>query len=301
MMKANFDGHVHTAASDGLFPAEEVLRRASAAGIRCLAITDHDRTNPDCLAQSRQSGVTVVSGAEITARAHLPGLQPFTVHLCAYFIDPLDGPLNRLLAANRSGGGQVYLRAVLEKLDDLGIPISLKEVLAGGQGHVSRKNIARIMVRKGYVGSVQDAFRIYLGGSRPGDQKLAYVDRSAYFSFASMEDVVRHVTAAHGLVSLAHPLLYGLDDTGLRRLTAAFARCAGRAGCLECHRPACSPRQRLALTRLAEAFDLLPTAGSDYHGEPEDRFLPGPPAIYHDLLRQAADLYGALGEYGGAL
>lgn len=292
----SFDGHVHTNRSDGLFPPEEVLRRARDAGVRYLAITDHDRTNPDYLRQSRESGIQVISGAEISAYAYLPPYKPECVHLCAYFIDPEDPQLCRLLAAHRGQDKMPYLQAVLAKLNQLHLPLTLEEVLADGGGHLSRKAVARAMVRLGYVKSVREAFEVYLGGKRPGDKKLAYVDRDGYYHFASMEVVIETVRQAHGIVSLAHPCLYGLDHEQLRRLIAAFAKAAGPAGALECNNISSTLRQREKLLRMANEFDLLAACGSDFHGEEQDCFYPGNPELYHRLRSRALALYPSIGE-----
>jgi 3',5'-nucleoside bisphosphate phosphatase len=115
-------------------------------------------------------------------------------------------------------------------------------------------------VEAGTVATVKEAFDRYLGEGKP-----AYVQRYRL----TAEEAVRLVSRAGGALTLAHPGLNGIERGDVQRL-----RAMGLAG-LEVDHPEHNPSLREKYRQLAAECDLVPTAGSDYHGEAisPDRFM----------------------------
>ena len=294
------DLHIHTTRSDGRLSPEETILLARRTGLGHLALSDHDRTNPDFRAQSVQYGVEVISSVEITAQANLPGrVEPVEIHLLAPFVDPAAPALSTLLERNRQNDYTAYIKAILAALADCNISISYEELLhfaPPGQGRLSRKELARLMAARGIVSTAEEAFSEYLGGSHPGDKKRANVPRSAFLRFADLEETAWAVRAAHGLLILAHPLDYDLSGEELSLLLNRLTSAAGDAAGLEADYGPYPEAAKAQLRTLARERGLLVSCGSDFHGDPEDRFLPGDPALLEQLRRRASALYGRGGE-----
>lgn len=242
------DLHTHTTASDGLLSPRELVRLAAERGIRVLAVTDHDSVAgiPEAQHAAREHGILLIPGIELST-----AVERGEVHLLGYCIDPhrpaLERHLHQLVAARRE-------RAVrlVEQLHSLGFPVSLDELEAVAQGGtITRAHAARLLVAKGYVSSIDEAFDRYLGRNRP-----AYVPRS----YPSPREAVKIVRAAGGVLVLAHPL--SADDL---EETLAELIPAGLAG-LEAWYGEYTLEQQRELAALAERYGLIATGGSDYHG-----------------------------------
>jgi predicted metal-dependent phosphoesterase TrpH len=89
------DLHSHSTASDGTDPPAEVMRRARAAGLDVIGLTDHDTLAGH--AEARRAlppGLTLVPGMELSCR-----LGGHSVHLLAYHVDPAQAELAEELHA----------------------------------------------------------------------------------------------------------------------------------------------------------------------------------------------------------
>ena len=246
------DLHSHSTFSDGSETPERVVELAAAAGCTALALTDHDGTEGVARAAVRagELGIDLVPGCEVSC------VSTGTLHMLCYFVgeDP-DGPLERELERLREDRARRNAEMV-GRLVELGVPITYEEVLeeARGQG-VGRPHFAAVLVRKGVVGSVQEAFDTYLAKGSP-----------AYVSKARVEPatVVDLATRSGGVTSLAHPLSLGLEPAQLRRELQRLAE-LGLAG-VECHYGRYDPATRADLVSMAEEVGLVATGGSDFHG-----------------------------------
>jgi len=247
------DLHVHSTASDGSESPGAVVRMAAAAGLTAIALTDHDTQSG--IAQARieaaRSGIELIAGTELS----LEWVQG-AMHMVVLFLEPGPGPLQDRLAGLREGRTERNSR-IVARLAELGLPISEAEILelAGGES-VGRPHIAAVMVSRGYVETIFDAFDRYLAWGKP-----AYMARPRL----SPEEAVGLALESKAVPILAHPHTLGLNtseevSTTLRRLSGA-----GLVG-IECYYPLYSPFEREGYAALAERFGLKPSGGSDYHG-----------------------------------
>lgn len=244
------DLHTHTTHSDGSLSPAELAEAAVAVGLSAVALTDHDTTSG--LAEFMQAAggrLRAVPGVEISTD-YWPG----TVHMLGYFIEP-GGPAEAMLVALREGREERNM-AVVQRLNDLGCPLTLEEVAAQAGGRViARPHFAQAMVARGFVRDREEAFARYLGRGMP-----AYVRRRKF----SPEESVRLIRGAGGVPVLAHPFSINLQTRRLRHLLAGW-REAGLEG-IEAWYPAHPPSRTASYLKLAGEFDLVATGGSDFHG-----------------------------------
>lgn len=246
------DLHTHSTASDGSDAPERIPELASAAGCAAVALTDHDTLDGVAPARRRAEalGVDLVPGCEVSCE-----WAPGTLHVLVYFVEPGEGPLQAELARLRQDREERNLEMV-DRLSALGLPLTLEEVdaEAGGQG-TGRPHMASVLVRKGVVGSVQEAFDTYLARGKPG-----YVSKARL----SPRTVAELARASGGVAVVAHPLSLKLEPGPLASTVAELAA-AGISG-LEAVYGRYSPEERAGLAELAGRNGLVATGGSDYHG-----------------------------------
>lgn len=281
--------HSHSTASDGTCPPAEVMRRARAAGLDVIALTDHDTVAGHREArEALPPGLTLVPGMELSCR-----LEGHSVHLLGYLFDPA----NQELAAERAKIRESRLRraqAMVERLAELGVPVTWEQVaaLAGG-GVVGRPHIARAMAEAGVIESPDQAFSpdwIGAGGR-------AHVTRYAL----DPARAIGLVRAAGGVTVLAHPRArsreWVMPDDAIAGLAAA-----GLNG-IEVWHPDQDQPARQELQALAAALDLVASGGSDDHGELTGYRI-GSDTIaadaYERLISQATGARPVTGGSGGA-
>lgn len=248
-----YDLHTHTRASDGMNTPAENVRLAMEKGLAGLAITDHDTVAglKEAMEEGEKQGIIVIPGVEISTRAGGKD-----IHVLGYFLD-VNNPvlLERLggLRATRDARNDLIIR----KLQDLGIEITLDEVLAGldrplrQDESLGRPHIADALVRRGYAADLRDAFDRYLGEGKPGYASLPRI---------APEEAMDWIRDAGGVPVLAHPGLYGDDDL----VSAILER--GRPAGVEVYHSDHGPEDTERYLLLAERYGLIPTGGSDYHG-----------------------------------
>ncbi|HEU5113319.1 MAG TPA: PHP domain-containing protein [Acidimicrobiia bacterium] len=246
------DLHTHSTASDGSESPSALVDMAAGLGLSVLALTDHDTL--EGIGEARDSaarnGVDLISGTEISLD-YLGGM-----HLLVLWLEPGPGPLQ-----DRLGGlqdGRVGRNAaIVEALTDLGMPMSIEEVIAqSGGGSVGRPHIAAVMMRKGYVDSVAEAFDLWLGTGRP-----AYAARPRL----SPEEAIGLARESGGVPILAHPHTLGINRSHEMADMLVRLRSAGLVG-LEAMYAAYHRHEREGYADLARRFGLVASGGSDYHG-----------------------------------
>ncbi|MDO6562779.1 PHP domain-containing protein [Amphritea sp. 1_MG-2023] len=245
------DLHCHSCYSDGELTPVELLQEASESGVAVFAITDHDTVAgiKELRASATDTEIKVVAGIELTSEwgrnmVHIVGLG-FDEHhpaLCDYLekIDQL-----RLQRAAR----------INEKLMKRNIPDLLTRVLElSGTGQVGRPHFAQAMVEAGIVKNEVQAFNRYLGAGKVGDVKAAW---------PTMEEAISIIHQAGGVAVLAHPTKYRMTFTKVRILTESFCQQGGDA--IEISYPSIESGHQLQLDKLASKYNLMISAGSDFH------------------------------------
>lgn len=243
------DLHSHTTASDGQHPPEELIAMAKNAGVTRLAVTDHDTVAgiERASAEGARIGVGVIAGIELSAF-----LERQEVHVLGHFVDPRSAELGSFSDRLR-GERRIRMERMVDKMRALGYPITLDEVLAiAGDAQLGRPHLARALVARNWVTSTKEAFDRFLGDGKP-----AHVDR---FKLTAQEAIAL-IHRAGGTATLAHPAVSKVNPFGLEQLKRS-----GLDG-LEVFHSDHDAGTREKLLASAKALDLVPTAGSDFHGE----------------------------------
>ena len=257
MALVRIDLHVHSNASDGTDDPAEVVRRAGAAGLDVLALTDHDTQAG--LAEARAAlpeGLILIPGMELSCQ-----LDGRSVHLLGYLFDPDDPAIAAETAQIRDD--RVYrARAMVARLAELGTGVTWEQVNEiAGDGVVGRPHIARALAASGAIAEPADAFTL----EWIGDGGRAFVDRYA----PGLAHAVTLIRSAGGVPVLAHPRSpgYEIPDAVIAELTEA-----GLCG-IEVFHFDHDAAERMRLAALARSLDLIATGGSDDHGSFNGRGL----------------------------
>jgi len=258
-MTGGVDLHAHTTASDGTLSPRELVSAAARRGVRVLAVTDHDSTDGlrDAFDEAaKHPPLTIVPGLEINCDA--PGAAGAEVHVLGYYVDHEAGWFQDFLREQRVERA-ARVHRIAARLAELGMPIDAAEVFAiVKEGSAGRPHVAQVMVQRGYVRSVREAFERYLHANGP-----ANVPRKRL----TPVEAVRIIRRAHGVPVFAHPgladrdaLIPELVEAGLMGIEAIYAE----------H----SAAQTAHYKDVCRAHGLVATGGSDYHGERSGRTNP---------------------------
>ena len=282
------DLHTHTTASDGSDSPERLVSAAAELGLSAVAITDHDTTAGLMQAQraAAAAGIELVAGVELSLE-----WSGGAMHMLALGV---ENPrwLSSQLEEVREGRRRRNLEMV-ERLRAQGVEITIEEVRKeGGGGTIGRPHLAAVLVKKGNVADISEAFARYLGRGCP-----AYVERYRL----QPAEAIRLAHRAGGVAILAHPLTLGLEGGALAAVLAELAE-QGLDG-MESYYAAYQPATREALATLARRCGLIPSGGSDYHGrfKPETQLGVGRGDLMVrdevlEELRAASSTYPADGE-----
>jgi hypothetical protein len=229
-----------------------LMRMAARLGLSAVALTDHDTVEglAEARAAAAEARVRLVNGCELSCE-----VMSATMHLLVYFLADGPGPLQdrlRGLQASRADRN----RQIVGVLQDQGFDVTLDEILAeAGSGSVGRPHVAGVLLRKGYVSSIQEAFDLWLAKGRP-----AYLDRNRLLPVEAI--ALAHASGA--VAVLAHPTSLGYDGPALEQFVAGLA--ADGLDGMECEYGRYTLELRTALRAMADRLDLAVTGGSDYHG-----------------------------------
>jgi len=288
------DLHLHSNASDGTDEPADLPRLCKAAGLSAFALTDHDTVAgvAACAAAAKKQKIDFVPGIELSVDPDVDntGEPAGTLHLLGLFIDPDHpwlGEITQALTRARAERNPEIIR----KLSGLGVRIAYDEVLnlAGPGTTVGRPHIAQVLVKKGYVKSVHEAFAKYIGSGG-----AAYARRD----LMTAKEAIKGVHAAGGLALLAHPVQLRLPDED--RPGEALAHVVGRLKAqgldgLETRHSDHAPADVARFEALADRLNLLTTGGSDYHGSRKSIQLGHaavPRGVYERLRDEARRRWG---------
>jgi len=257
------DLHTHSVYSDGTAPPAELITMASSSQLKGFALTDHDTVEGVEIAidAGLEQGIDVIAGLEISA-LH----RSYSLHILGYGIDPKNPELLLWLKQLQRGRKERNIK-ILAKLAKLGIEISGDELSRlSGHGQTGRPHIARILVNRGYVRTMREAFNLYLGRNKP-----AWQSRFTYTAAETIDTIHQ----AGGIAVFAHP---GQLDPGMKVQPQIIKELAERKlDGLEIFYPSHTRKMQKRLKSLAKKYNLLATGGSDYHGGNRAGSLAGTP------------------------
>jgi predicted metal-dependent phosphoesterase TrpH len=259
------DLHTHTNESDGSYTPVELIGHAAALKLEALAISDHDTFAgyDQAVQPAADAGLDLVCAIELGARTI--GTPRRTIHLLGYFLHrppsvQFRACLNELLASRRERN----LR-LIDKLQSMGIDITLQEVERIGRTLTGRPHFARVLVHKGYAANSEEAFRKYLGESAS-----AFVERQQPDANVGLQQIL----AGGGLPVLAHPGRLNIRDPGIEEHLIASLKDAGLKG-IEVYHSDHGPDDVERYDRLAKKYGLAKSGGSDFHGDAKPRVALG--------------------------
>lgn len=227
------------------------MARASAAGLTTISVTDHDTVAAinEVADVARGVNMRVVSGIEITAVD-----DGRDVHMLGYFFDPASASLAGVLEKQRALRVS-RVREIGAKLATLGMVVDVEAVLLAAAARpgssVGRPQVARELVRAGYVTSVQDAFEKWLATGRP-----AFIPRTG----PSPAAIVDAIHQAGGIASMAHPAVTRRDE-----LIGPLVESGMDA--IEVYHSDHTPEDQQQYRLIAHRYGVLVSGGSDFHGE----------------------------------
>lgn len=243
------DLHLHSHVSDGDLSPAALVKAAAAAGLRVIALADHDTAAgvPQALAAAGTLPVGVIPALEVSTR-----WEAHELHVLGYWIDPRSGPI--LAHQEASVHRRVErMHGMIARLQEMGIPIRYEQVVtaAGPEAQsIGRPHLARALLAAGHTRYYGEAFARFISDSGP-----AFVQQA----FPTPAEAIAMIHAAGGVAVWAHPpldvletLLPGMVEAGLDGV--------------ECFRPVLTASDSAFSLEVARRYGLFPTGGSDWHG-----------------------------------
>ncbi len=263
----HIDLHLHTFYSDGTLSPEELVRRASALGMKTIAVTDHDGINglDEALYWGSKLGLEVIPGIEFSTIMPFGETEKYiSVHLLGYGFDRTDGPLREALEIIRKQRDERNIK-LLEAIRSLGYDIDEKDLYRlPGRDYIGKPDFARALLRKGYISASYQAFE---EGKYLRHPKARLIRREKI----SAKKAIELINNAGGYCVLAHPMKikypkeftegkFELLQTVLDTLISY-----GLKG-MECSYSSHTAGEEEKLLEMAEKLGLIATSGSDFHG-----------------------------------
>lgn len=242
------DIHCHSTCSDGSDTPLELLHKAAQADLQGLSITDHDTVDPytpELFAEAKKLGIAILSGVEISSE-----LDDTSVHILGYGYDIHNQGLKHFLSLMQEKRSERN-RAILKKLTDRKMPITEAELKDFARLRtIGRPHIAQLMVHKGYVSTIREAFEKYL--------------REGALCFASglrfhPKEVIEEIRKAGGKAILAHPHFIKKGSFLRKLLDLPFDG-------IECYYSVLAKALEVPWLKIAKERNWIATGGSDYHG-----------------------------------
>lgn len=257
-MPSIYDLHSHSTASDGTLRPRDLVYRAAGAGVRVLALTDHDTTEGvgEAASAADETGMELVAGVEISVT-----WDGKTVHIVGLRIDTDNQALQKGLARLREfrdwRAEEIGRRLAKRNIDGA---FEGAKALSNGR-LISRTHFARFLVQQGIAKDEREVFRHYLTQGNPGHVPGRW---------AELAEAVAWIRGAGGQAVIAHPARCRMTRSKLRRLIGEFKAAGGTA--LEVVSGSHSRDDYLTMARHARDFSLMCSAGSDFHG-PENPWI----------------------------
>lgn len=258
------DLHVHSTASDGTLTPAEVVRLAFDAGLRAMALTDHDTVAGIGEALAEAERIRLEAGAEQDDRnvfEVVPGIEISCnyegkeLHILGFYVDVESKAFLEGLEAIRQK--RIRRNEQMAALcREYGMNISMEELYHGNPDTVvTRAHFARVMQEKGYVKTKAEAFKKYISPGCP-----LYLPKPD----VAPEHAMELLRIAHAVPVLAHPMQYRMGDVQLKNCIA-FLKKLGLKG-VEAYHSSNNTYESGKLKNMAVQQELVVTGGSDFHG-----------------------------------
>jgi predicted metal-dependent phosphoesterase TrpH len=257
-MSSPYDLHSHSTASDGTLSPAALVRAADAAGVKVLALTDHDTTAgiAEAVQVADKIAIQLIAGVEISVTWSAQ-----TVHILGLRLDTAHPTLQAGLQSLRDFRNW-RAEEIGRRLEKVGVFDAYRGAVAHSNGIlVSRTHFARMLVERGLVEDERKVFKRYLVKGKPG-----YVAGE----WASLEAALDWVHAAGGQAVVAHPARYRMSRSKLQRLFGEFRELGGEA--VEVVSGSHSRDDAISMAKHCTDFGLLASAGSDFHS-PENPWI----------------------------
>jgi predicted metal-dependent phosphoesterase TrpH len=243
------DLHCHSTCSDGQLTPIELLRLAAKIGLQGLSITDHDTIaaySQETLQEAASLGLNLCSGVEFSCQC-----DDTNVHLLGYNFDITSQPLHQLCLRHKERRRERNAK-ILKKLAAKGMFLNEEDLVKKIHTNViGRPHIAYLMIEKGYVKSIDEAFRFYLG-----DGKCCFDPGEAF----SVDETIEVIHSAQGKVFIAHPHLIRKNRLVRELLKKPIDG-------IECYYGLFRLQDNQRWLTLAQEHQLLVSGGSDFHGD----------------------------------
>lgn len=254
MTRTYIDLHMHSNCSDGAFSPSDLAAIAKAEALTAIAIADHDSVAgiTEAISAGIALDIEVIPAVELSVQ--FKNWQD--VHLLGYGINYSDRwfceQLNSFRERRERRNSEILQRVNEALTSERREAIMLNEVLAYTRDAIGRPHIARALLKKGYVASVEEAFLRYL------------IPCNIPKFYWPIDDAIKEIQRIGGVAVLAHPSTITDDRQELINIIRELAK-SGLDG-VEVFNNMALPEEMEYLRRLAEELGLLVTGGSDFHG-----------------------------------
>ncbi len=240
------DLHIHSTHSDGLLSPTQIIKMCQESGIKKFALTDHDSVSGIKQATDLcRKKIKIVPGVEMSSN-----LKDLDIHLLGYYIDFEDQNLISYFE-DFQWHRQQRVKKFLEKLHIDGVKLDFEHIKINAKnGSLGRPHIAKALLEKGYVGSINEAFARYLGYHTP-----YYVPKKNIHP----KEAIKKIKKWRGIPIIAHPAILKSEDL-INHLIDL-----GALG-LEIWHPDNNAKWQDRLRAIATKGRLIMTGGSDFHG-----------------------------------
>ena len=253
------DLHTHTDRSDGELSPNELIKYAISKNIGVLAITDHDTINGIKTVDKSadfiiESEIKIINGIELSAK-----VDKGRMHILGYGIDLNNEELNKKTLELRSISINATMNIYEQIKKDYHIIFSDEDIdnLISANRNIGRPDLARLCIKYGYVNTVKEAFDRYLVDTFNKTRKVR--------KGIDIEECLNLIKNSGGIPVLAHPKTLELNDKELLILIRDMMQ-LGLQG-IEVYHSSHSMSDMDKYLKIANAYNLLISGGSDYHGK----------------------------------
>ncbi len=251
------DLHIHTNKSDGLYSVEEIFKKAKEAELSAIAITDHDTVAAveEAIHFSKIYNIEYIPAVELSAM-----FGEKEVHIVGLYINWKDKEFLKKLSHFQKKRVERAIN-IVDKLKENKILIEFEELyeMTDNLNNIGRLHIARLLLKKGYIKNIKEAFEKFLSEGKP-----AYIEKAKL----SVSEALEIVKQADGISILAHPGIVNKDEM------IEIWKKQGLDG-IEVFHPDHTNEDAAHYFDYANKYNLLVSGGSDFHGEIREYSLIG--------------------------